>query len=476
MWSHYYAVSRISEALELLAQYRERARVIAGGTDLLIELERHQRPGVDVLIDITRIPGLNAISTYGDEIEIGPLVTHNQIVASDVIVRHALPLAQACWEVGAPQIRNRATLAGNIITASPANDTITPLMALDAHVTLTSLEGERTIPLGAFYAGVRRNVMRADELLTNIRFPAILENERGIFLKLGLRRAQAIAVVNAAVILALEGEEVRSARITLGSVAPTIFRAEIAERSLTGVRLTPETIREAARLAAEAVNPIDDVRGTAAYRVEMVRVLVSRALKALAANQQARQYPADPALLWGEHHGQTPRPLERMIVHESGEQGAAIVTTVNGVTHVVSGGQHKTLLRLLREDIGMPGTKEGCAEGECGACTVFLDGAAVMACLVGAPRAHSAAIETVEGLQENGHLHPLQTAFIEHGAVQCGYCTPGLLMAGAKLLEEHPQPTKAQIEQSISGNLCRCTGYYKIMDAFVQASQQQGSD
>ncbi|MBL8154690.1 MAG: FAD binding domain-containing protein, partial [Anaerolineae bacterium] len=106
MWSQYHSVTSVSEALELLAKYREKARVIAGGTDILIELERHQRPGVDVLIDITRIPGLDTIQLHGDHIRLGPLVTHNQVIASGLIVERGFPLAQACWEVGAPQIRN----------------------------------------------------------------------------------------------------------------------------------------------------------------------------------------------------------------------------------------------------------------------------------------------------------------------------------------------------------------------------------
>ncbi len=467
MWKHYYSVTTLGEALELLAEHQQRARVIAGGTDILIEMERHQRPGVDVLIDITRVPGLAAIRLHGDHFRLGPLVTHNHVVASDLLVRRALPLAQACWEIGAPQIRNRATVAGNLITASPANDTITPLLALNAEVTLTSLEGERTLPLAAFYTGLRRTVMRPDELLTAITFPALAANERGMFLKLGLRRSQAISVMNVAVVLGFEGEVVSRAAITLGSVAPTVIHAPVAEKALIGTTLSPESIANAARLAALTPSPIDDVRGTAAYRTEMVRVLTARALRALAVNEQAANWPSNPPMLWGP---------DRATGHVNGpahhDPNTPIETVINGQPMTICSGQDKTLLRFLRDDAGLPGTKEGCAEGECGACTVYLDGAAVMACMVAAPRAHDARIETVEGLRQAEHLHPIQAAFIEEGAVQCGYCTPGFLMAGAKLLEEQPQPTRDQIQQSITGNLCRCTGYYKILQAFEEASKK----
>ncbi len=469
MWSRYITVASIEEALQALSQYHERARIVAGATDILIELERGSRPGVEVLIDITRVPGLDQIEHHGDSVRLGALVTHNQVVASELLVQRALPLAQACWEVGAPQIRNRATVAGNLITASPANDTITPLMALGASVILTSLGGERTVPLQAFYTGLRRTVMQPDELLTAITFPLLADHERGMFLKLGLRRAQAISVVNAAVILAFDGDQITRAAVTLGSVAPTVIHAPTAEQALLGTTLTPETVAEAARLAAATPSPIDDVRSTAEYRTEMVRILVSRALRALAQHAQGVKFPHDPALLWGARHGHGV-PAASQMIHEDGQP---IVTTVNGQTYTANSGQGKTLLRFLREDLQLPGTKEGCAEGECGACTVFLDGAAVMACMVPAPRAHGAEIITVEGLAQDGTLHPIQQAFVEQGAVQCGYCTPGFLMAGAKLLEEHPQPTMEQIQQSISGNLCRCTGYYKILRAFEAAAGEQ---
>jgi carbon-monoxide dehydrogenase medium subunit len=469
MWQAYHTVSTLQEALEYLAQYREQARVIAGGTDILLELERGQRPNVTTLIDITRVTGIDRITLENGMIRLGALVLHNHLVSSKLIRDRALPLAQAAWEVGAPQIRNRATVAGNVITASPANDTITPLRALGASVVLESVRGERIVPLSEFYTGLRRTVTQADELLSAILVPPMAHDERGIFLKLGLRRAQAISVVNIAAVLALDGHTVTRATIALGSVAPTIITIPEVEAFLIGRNLSPETVREAAHLASSIPHPIDDVRGSADYRVEMIRVLVARALRQLAANRQAVSFPDEPPMLWGTSHGIMRQSLPHAITHTAFDP---IETTINGVTQSFATGQHKSLLDFLREDVRLPGTKEGCAEGECGACTVYLDGAAVMSCLVAAPRAHHAEIVTIEGLQSNHALHPVQSAFVEHAAVQCGYCTPGFLMAGAKLLEEMPNPTKIQVEQSITGNLCRCTGYYKIVDAILDAAKK----
>lgn len=132
---------------------------------------------------------------------------------------------------------------------------------------------------------------------------------------------------------------------------------------------------------------------------------------------------------------------------------------------------NKTLLTLIREDVGLKGTKEGCSEGDCGACTVLLDGKPVNACLVLAVDADGSEVTTVEGLARGGKLHPLQQAFIDEGAVQCGYCTPGMLLSAKGLLDENPSPSQAEIRRGIAGNLCRCTGYVKIVNAIQKASQ-----
>lgn len=221
-------------------------------------------------------------------------------------------------------------------------------------------------------------------------------------------------------------------------------------------------------MAVSAATPIDDIRGTAAYRRYMVGVIARRTLSRLAAGTQMENYPTQPPLL-SSHRGIQPLAEE---ANFNGNQGS-IETVINGKGYSFSTGQDKTLLGLLREEAGLTGTKEGCAEGECGACTVYLDGTAVMSCLVPAPRAHGAEIVTVEGLKQDDKLHPVQQTFIEDAAVQCGYCTPGFLMSAAKLLEEIPEPSREQIQQALTGNLCRCTGYYKIIEAVEDAAKRR---
>lgn len=473
MWQDYFAPTTYQEALKLLAQYGKDARLVAGGTDLILEMERGVRQP-SVLIDITRLPDLDSI--WQDDkgmIHLGPLVTHNHVLASPLCVEQAYPLAQACLGVGSAQLRNRATVAGNLITASPANDTITPLWALDAYVVLESaVRGARALTFDQFFQGVRQTALEPDEMLTDIVFAPLAENERGIFLKLGLRRAMAIAVVNVAVVLTFDGDRIERARIALGSVAPTIVRAAEAESLLAGQALDDSVIDQAAELAVSAASPISDVRGSAAYRQKMIYTLTRRAQLTLRDGRERDSWPDTIPMLWGSTDGHF-APLGGKSPHHAEHGDQPIETTINGQPVTIHGANDKTLLRMLRENADLTGTKEACAEGECGSCTIFLDGMAVLSCLVPAPRAHGAQIVTIEGIKRNGHLSRLQQSFVENGAIQCGYCIPGFVMTGESLLAEQSNPSRETITRAFSGNLCRCTGYYKIIEAVERAVQER---
>ena len=146
--------------------------------------------------------------------------------------------------------------------------------------------------------------------------------------------------------------------------------------------------------------------------------------------------------------------------------------TVNGQACRLETKPNQTLLYLLRDDLGLTGSKDGCREGECGACTVLLDGEPVNACLVLAGQADGREVVTIEGLAQNGQLHPVQRAFVEAAAVQCGFCTPGLIMSSVALLRRTPTPTESQIRTALGGNLCRCTGYVQVIEAVRQAARE----
>ena len=459
-WKRVLQPASLDEALRLLAQGDDRTRIVSGGTDVIVELQRGVKPA-ETLIDITKLDELRYVRVHDGEFAFGGLTTHNDVLASTDCVNYALPLVQACAEVGAPQIRTRATLAGNVMTASPANDTIAPLVALDATIVLRSLSGERRVRAADFFTGFRQTVARRDELIVEIVVPKMREHERGLFLKLGLRRAQAISVIDVAFVLGFDGDVVTEARLALGCLAPTVVRAASVEAFLRGKPLDRETCARAAELACDDAKPIGDVRGSREYRYDALRVFIEDGLHRIAEGREAEGLLDSPVLLdSGERSGSIPA------------FDGAIHASINGTPMELHGAQHKTLLNALRENAHLTGSKEGCAEGECGACTVWIDGMAVMSCLVPAVQAHGTKITTIEGLANGDRLHPLQQAYIDCAAVQCGFCIPGMLMAGAKLLDEHERPTLEQHQCAISGNLCRCTGYRKILDAMIEAADE----
>jgi carbon-monoxide dehydrogenase medium subunit len=298
-------------------------------------------------------------------------------------------------------------------------------------------------------------------LIREIRVRPLASDEHSMFLKLGLRRAQAISVISVAAFAQLENGIVRTARIVLGCVAPTVVRARNAEQALTGGALDEDAISACAQAACEEVAPIDDVRGSAAYRRRALDELLRSALERI--GEAGSDLSGSQVLLdTGDEAPLDVPPFEQ-----------TVIARINGARTELHDAQTLTLLDALRDCAGLTGAKEGCAEGECGACTVWLDGKAVMSCLVPAPQAHGRSIVTIEGLAAGDRLHPLQQAYIECGAVQCGFCIPGMLMAGAKVLEELPQAGLPQLQSAISGNLCRCTGYRKILQAMQCCAGEQ---
>ncbi len=281
----------LDEACELLAEGD--ATILAGGTDLLTKM-KHRRAVPRRLVNIKKIPGLDQIRHDAREgLQIGALATMQALKESAVVAAACPPLSEAAGLLGTTQIRNLATLGGNLANASPSAETAPVLLTLDASVTCVGRSGERVIPLENFFIAPGRTAMRRDEVLTGIRVPPLPFRWKGIYLKHSLRMMD-VAMVNAAVAVHLDDRVFRHVRIALGAVAPTPFRATGAETLITGKRLAggaadQELLSEAGRIAADESFPIDDFRAYAAYRKKIVEMLVTRGLE-----QAVAQFTRNP--------------------------------------------------------------------------------------------------------------------------------------------------------------------------------------
>jgi carbon-monoxide dehydrogenase medium subunit len=278
------------EALGMLTEHGGRAVIIAGGTDV-IPMLRQGDMKTDALVDITRLPGLQNIENEGDWICLGGLVTHGQLASSPLIREQAGLLAEAAGTVGSPQIRNAATVAGNLVSAQPAADVTLPLLALNARATILSQAGEREVPLTEFFPSQGRPAVDCRrEILTRIRFPALRKNQGGCYLRLSLRKALALPLLAAAVIVTVDQgkKRIKEAAISLGPVAPTPFRASRTEAMLRNAPISKKTLEEAAQTAFNEANPRSSLlRGSADYRKAMVKIFVKRGLSRALANAGA---------------------------------------------------------------------------------------------------------------------------------------------------------------------------------------------
>jgi len=279
MWTDYRTPETLEEALAVLQSKDGRARVIAGGTDLALQAQRDEI-AVECVVDVTRIPQLQSIVMDGEDVVLGACVTHAQAAASPLLLERAPVLAAACASVGSPQIRNVGTIAGNIVNAQPAADSVTALLALDASVDILGAAGVRQEPVGRlFKAPGQSAVDPSREIVTAIRFRALAPDVCSAFARLARRRALALPMLNVAVVAKVCGNSITWARIAVGPVAPTPFRATRAEAALQGAPASLDSISRAADAASDEAQPRSSLlRGSREYRKAMVRVYVRRAL------------------------------------------------------------------------------------------------------------------------------------------------------------------------------------------------------
>ena len=279
-----------AHALALLAEHGPSVKVLAGGTDLLVELKSASHVP-RVVVDISRAADLKGIEVTDQGLRIGALVTHTEIMRSPLI-RDLFPaLAGAAHSIGAVQTRNLGTLGGNLVTCVPSMDSGPTLVALDALVTLAGPGGRRQLPLTGFFAGPRKTVLKPEELLVEIIIPRDNLGKPADFQKFGLRKGQALALVNAAASLWVDWKRnvCVAPRIALGAVAPTVIRAPAAEAYLEGRAITPEAMAEAGRIALGEARPISDFRASADYRRDLIAVMTRRALANAYARAKAKR-------------------------------------------------------------------------------------------------------------------------------------------------------------------------------------------
>jgi xanthine dehydrogenase FAD-binding subunit len=268
----------LKEALATMA--RKNVVPLAGGTDVLVRLHDTAYETWPELLILERLRPLRKVAVVETAVKLGPLVTFSEIEKSSVLRRYAPQLVQAASTAGSAQIRNRATIGGNLANGSPAGDLLPPLYVLSAKLELSSSRGKRHVSIGDFFKGPGETVLKRNELITSVLIEKSAKH--GFFLRLAARRALAISKVSVAVSVSLRRGKVQSAKIALGAVAPTVVRALRTEEYLLHKDLGEDSIRGACRTVAGEVEPIDDIRSDADYRREMTGVLLGRVLTRIA--------------------------------------------------------------------------------------------------------------------------------------------------------------------------------------------------
>ena len=432
----YERATSVEGAIASLERLGPEARIIAGGHSLLPMMKlRLAQPAH--LIDINDLTDLAYIREDEGMIKIGAMTRHVDLLKSDLLAER-FPLFRDAEEVIAdPVVRNRGTIGGSLCQADAAEDLSAVCSAAKAFVVIRGKDGERTVSMEDFHVGPYMTAVGAGEILTEIRLP--LFAGAGSAHEKVERRAGDWAIAAASAAVWMEGEALGQVGIALSAVGMTTIHLTRAEELLRGKPPSEELFAQAREIAAEDCSPSSDGRGP----------------DRLQAPPRRRPHPTRPA----------PRDGARALMN--------VTITLNGtqVTHDVE--PRRLLVHYIREDAELHGTHWGCDTSNCGACVVLMDGKPVKSCTILAAMAEGHEIRTVESLETDGKLDPVQEGFYEKHALQCGFCTPGMLMTARALLDENPDPTEEEIRTAISGGICRCTGYKNIVAAVRWAAEHQ---
>ena len=439
------------------------ARIVAGATDLL-PWAREGRAGdvhLHALVDVSRLAELRGVSLAKGRIHMGAATTISAF-EHDPLLREQAPVLGRCavWFAD-DQIREQATVGGNLINASPAGDSQPALLATNTHVTLARLEGgailERTLPLSEFIVGPGQTLRKPQEIMTRLELDA-LPGYGAAFEKVGHRRSMVISTVCLAALVKLDAGRPKDRR-----------RAHRHRRGRPGAgapgRRGGLPDRSSAH-ACRACAPRRKWRCAGCVRAAGRRT----AARCWSISSSGRSLARSRMAVWRSSDCPRRRVMSEAARHSvapgEGRHATTVVTaTVNGRQVTRSVPNHYRLIDFVREELKLTGNKEGCGAGECGTCSMFVNGKLVKSCLTPVQKIQGAEVETIDDLDRDHGMTVLQRAFHKCGSSQCGYCIPGMVMAATSTLRRNPFASLDEIKEGLGGNICRCTGYQKILDA-----------
>ena len=488
----------VDDAVRLLLEYPQ-AQIIAGGSDVLVQMREGKRAGAE-LVSIYGLDELRGVVMEEDgTIRIGSLTSFSHITKDPIIQKYINVLGEAVDMVGGPQIRNIGTIGGNTCNGVTSADSASTLFAWDAVIELAGPDGIRRIPIKDFYIKAGKVDLRPGEIQTAILIPReAYEGYEGYYIKYAMRNAMDIATLGCSVNVKLSEDKktFTDVRIAYGVAGPVPMRAVHAEAAGRGLEVTDENIEKIGDTVLEDVTPRDSWRASKAFREHISKLLCKRALReavrraggVISEESQAAMAPNTsdnetagtgekkeaPAARSGvsEDSG-TVRPPS-LTDSESGKQYKLVRCRINGVERETMVDVRASLTDMLRNDYSLTSVKKGCEVGECGACNVIIDGECYNSCIYLAVWADGKEIRTVEGLMgPDGELSDIQQAFIDEAAVQCGFCTPGVIMSAVEILESGKEYTRDELRKQLSGHLCRCTGYENILNAVEKTMKKR---